>query len=628
MSAYLGETAPDPYDPRRVQQVTGLLATFNEAGVLAASDVHVALRLSKLGGPTDESVELAAALAVRGPRYGHVRVDLRDAPETTTSDLAEIQSQEALPWPELEDWLARLRSSALVAVGAEGPGDRPLRLVGTALYLDRYWRDEGAITEQLLDRTASAGPGVDDAVLDGGMARLFPHEGAEDQRRAAYSALSRRLTVIAGGPGTGKTTTVAKVIALLFEQSVAASSRPPLIALAAPTGKAAARMQEALRSASASLEVSAEVQACLSDAEAMTIHRLLRRRPGNSSRFVHDRYNKLPHDVVIVDEMSMVSLSLMARLLEAIRADARLILVGDPEQLASVEAGAVLADMVSPPLGGEQPSPLPGATVTLRRNYRFSGRLAALAEAVRAGDADRVVDELSMPGDGQVRWADADVEDVDVQAGGMAESVLAPLRDAAVAFGRRLFETAGSGDADAALEVLGSFRLLCAHRQGGSGVGVWTEVVQSWLAGSVEGFSAQPAWYMGRPVMVTANDYALRLFNGDTGVVVARPDGGVSVVFYQNGRAAVVSPSRLSDIETVFAMTVHKAQGSEFDQVALVLPPATSPLLTRELLYTALTRARSSLLVFGSEDSIRCAVSRRAARASGLAERLVAERDP
>ena len=621
------DATADPFDASFVLGAPPALAEFNRSGVLASSDVHVAMRLARLGGEPDEAVLLAAALAVSGPRHGHVRIDLVDVPKTLTTDLDDSRAGQALPWPDPGEWTARLSASPLVSVGPDGPVDRPLRLVGTALYLDRYWRDEGAVAAQLRTRLEAQDSDVDEAVLTDGLARLFPAPGDSgelhtDQRDAAETAVRRRLSVIAGGPGTGKTTTVAKVIALLFDQANAAGSRRPLVALAAPTGKAAARMQEAVRAASAVLDVPAYAQECLAKAEAMTVHRLLRRRPDSSSRFAHDRFNRLPHDVVIVDEMSMVSLSLMARLLEAVRPDARLILVGDPEQLASVEAGAVMADVVAS---------LGDRISRLTSNYRFTGGLASLSDAVSAGDPDKVIEVLRDAGDGKVAWIDAagdaggrvgEGAGRSREAASMRDESLAPLRGAVRDFGRALLTAATEGDDAGALQELGRFRLLCAHRRGDAGVEGWTARIESWLSEDVEGFSPDAGWYLGRPVLVTANDYSLRLFNGDTGVVVTRPGGLLTTVFDQGGRPVSVSPSRLSSVETVFAMTVHKSQGSEFDHVAVVLPPVTSPLLTRELLYTAITRARRSLLVIGQEDSVRAAVEQRVARTSGLAGRL------
>jgi exodeoxyribonuclease V alpha subunit len=333
----------------------------------------------------------------------------------------------------------------------------------------------------------------------------------------------------------------------------------------------------------------------------------------------------------------------MARLLEGVRADARVLLVGDPEQLASVEAGAVLGDIVGPALNGprltldaeahlERLTGAAPAAVTpptggrvgdaiavLRSNYRFSGPLADLARAVRGGDAGGVLEALSSGGSG-VRWLQLD--DDDDLASVARSSRLEPVRAAVVSSGAAVFEAAAARDGAAALDALAQFRLLCAHRRGAAGVSSWTQQIEDWLSESVEGFVPMGDWYLGRPVIVTANDYGLRLFNGDTGVVVAREEGGVGVAFHRGGGLISLSPSRLAAVETVYAMTVHKAQGSEFRRVAVLLPQPSSPALSRELLYTAVTRARETLFVVGSEASIRGAVSRPIARASGLTRRL------
>jgi exodeoxyribonuclease V alpha subunit len=371
----------------------------------------------------------------------------------------------------------------------------------------------------------------------------------------------------------------------------------------------------------------------------MTLHRLLGYNPSNRSRFRHNRLNRLAHDVVVVDETSMVSLSLMARLVEAVRPDARLILVGDPEQLASVEAGAVLGDVVGPAAGGllmrsaarqtlasacgqavpasDPPagSPIGDGVVVLKRVHRFGGVIGRLAEAIQRGDGDDVVGLLAT-GEEAVCWIP-----VDVAADGVSAS-LDVVRVAAVASGRRLVEAARAGQASEAIEALGAFRLLCAHRRGPEGVNTWMSVVERWLAADIEGLTGEGIWYPGRPLLVTANDYSLRLYNGDTGVVIATTPGRVVAAFERGGDIVEVSPTRLAAVETVYALTVHKAQGSQFDTVAVLLPGPDSPILTRELLYTAVTRAQRRLFVAGTEDSIRSAVSRPIARASGLRQAL------
>ncbi len=647
---------PDSYDADVALSEAGILAPFNRAGVLSAADVHVARRLAQLGGEADESVTLAAALAVRAPRLGHVYVDLEAVRRTAADEDDELDLGD-LPWPDPDDWIARLANSGMVTAGENGPDDRPLRLIGTALYLDRYWRDERGVAEALLARADDSGFSLDEAALATGLARLFS-DGAVEPRWAAATAVLRRLCVIAGGPGSGKTTTLARVVALLAEQADDLGGRRPLVGLAAPTGKAAARLEEAVHAEALQLNVAPPLRRHLLSLRASTLHRLLGVRPDSASRFRHHRHHRLPHDVIIVDETSMVALSLMARLIDAVRPDARLILVGDPQQLASVEAGAVLGDIVGPaleqtrmtPAAREQlrrltatapppgppcapaappaPPPPPAAppapdrrvglgdsVVVLRANYRFRGSLAELAAAVRTGDGDRAIRLLSS-GDGSLRWVEVD-DPVD-WSGSAAMAALQPVRMMALAAGTALFEGAVGGNGDAAVDALARFRVLCAHRHGPSGVSSWTRRIEEWLSASLPELATGTAWYLGRPVMVTANDYSLRLFNGDTGVVVARDDGGVTVAFRRAGSLVTVSPARVASADTVFAMTVHKAQGSEFRNVAVMLPGSTSALLTRELLYTAITRAQEGLVVAGSEAAVRTAVSRPIARASGL----------
>lgn len=631
----------DPFEWTSSVAATGALVEFGHAGLLAPSDIHTAVRLTRLAGDGDPGVALGVAFAVRGPRFGHVYVDLATVRHTVTNADEEVDLQ-TLPWPDPVDWSRALAASSLVAVGEDSRSQRPLRLIGTVLYLDRYWRDERAVAEDLAGRAAAAPPLFDREALAEGLGRIFFEDLSGEQRWAAVASVLRRLTVVAGGPGTGKTTTVARLLALLREQADACASRPPLVALAAPTGKAAARMEESVHREATSMPIAAAVRDYLLSTRASTIHRLLARRPDSSSRFRHDRHNRLPHDIVVVDETSMVPLSLMARLVEAVRSDARLILVGDPEQLASVEAGAVLGDIVGPALHGMRMSPAasrslteltgfelptsppPAGTslgdgiVTLSTNHRFRGALARLADAVRRGDADDAV-EVLQSGQPDVSWLPFDFADHPLAADW---SDARPIRDAAVDAGGGLLAAALAGDAPAAVDALGRFRILCAHRHGASGVSVWTQRIEELLVTSVAGFAIDGEWYPGRPVMVTSNDYGLRLFNGDTGAVVVRGDGGLAVAFRRGGSEVSLSPSRLAGVETVFAMTVHKAQGSEFGRVAVILPPPGSPILTRELLYTAVTRAQDNLIVAGSEQSLRAALARPIARASGLTRRL------
>jgi exodeoxyribonuclease V alpha subunit len=597
----------DPRDRRIALGARGLLRVFNEAEVLGVADVHVATRLGAMLGEDDEQVLLAAALAVRAVRAGSICLDLRTVADLPTDALT--VEGEQLPWPEPSAWLTAVGRSPLVR-------EEMLRLVGPRLYLDRYWREEGQVCDALVARIRHAPPLVDDVALDAGLLRVFPHDGFEEQRSAARQAASRWTTVLTGGPGTGKTTTVAGLLALVSEQHELSTGRRPRIALAAPTGKAAARLQEAVQEAVGSDQLTLQDpvdQERLAGLQSSTLHRLLGWRPDSRVRFRHHRANRLPHDVVVVDETSMVSLTMMARLLDAMRPDARLVLVGDPDQLASVEAGAVLADLVDG-FAGTTDSPV----AALLHTHRYGRQIGALAQALRDGQADDVMAALTAGSD-EVELVDPDDE---VAMGGFRNRV------ADVAVELRL--AAERGDADAALEALAQHRLLCAHREGPYGVGGWNRQVER-LVSERTGVTHYDEWYAGRPILVTANDYDQLLNNGDMGVTI-RPagdetDGRLRVVVQVGSKVREFATTRLSGVETVHAMTVHKSQGSQAHTVSVVLPDEDSRLLTRELFYTAVTRAQQKVRVIGTEASIRAAIGREVQRASGLGDRLRAALD-
>ena len=473
---------------------------------------------------------LAVALLVRGLRGGSVCIEL--------ATVASTVGVEDVPWPEPDRWLAAVRASSLLC---EPP---VLHLYDDRLlYLDRYWREEKQVCDDLLALRLS-GPVGDVPTSE----RLFP-AGFEEQRQAAEIALAQAVTVLTGGPGTGKTTTVARLLALLAEQAGGSRLR---IALAAPTGKAAARLQEAVQHEVA--ELSAADRARLGELQAMTLHRLLGSRPDSSSRFRHDRGNRLPHDVIVVDETSMVSLTMMARLLEAVRPDARLVLVGDADQLASVEAGAVLADLVD---GLSARTDV--RVAALRTSHRFGEAIGFLADAIRVGDADRAL-ELLRSGDEHIEFIEDDAPDA-------MRAVLLP-------HALRLREAALFGADDVALATLDEHRLLCAHRVGPYGVRHWNRQVEKWLSEET-GQPSWSEWYPGRPLLLTANDYGLRVYNGDTGVAIAGPDGLRAVVAGAGGPFDFAT-SRLSDVETMHAMTIHKSQGSQADEVTVLMPTEES----------------------------------------------------
>ncbi|HEY3485767.1 MAG TPA: exodeoxyribonuclease V subunit alpha, partial [Ilumatobacteraceae bacterium] len=376
--------------------------------------------------------------------------------------------------------------------------------------------------------------------------------------------------------------------------------------LAAPTGKAAARLTEAVHDAAARLPL--DLAADLTGVQAVTVHRLLEARSGVRRTFRYNRRHPLPQHVVIVDETSMLSLPLTARLLEALSPDARLVLVGDPAQLGSVEAGSVLADVAR---SSQRDLAACRAELVHSRRYPPGSPLDRLAGAVRAGDADGAVAALHSPSTssavaGTVRWIDRPAPDA-------ADDIRRLVEPAALA----TVDHAVAGESHAAIESLANMRLLCAHRRGPYGVEQWNRHVETWL--HADGV-ATAGWYAGRPVMVTANDHRLQLFNGDTGVVVAglRP----LVAFAGAGDVRLVSPAALDAVDTVHATTIHKSQGSEFDEVVVIAPPASSRLATRELLYTAITRARRTVTVVGTADAIRAAVARPTERTTGLPTRL------
>ncbi len=554
-----------------------------------------------------EVSRLAAALAAEATAGGHVCIDLAAVAGTIAFD-------GAVEVPPLDTLLRELETSPLVA---QPGGFAPLVLDGRRLYLHRYWHYETTLAAALLARGNAAVEQIDEPGLQRALDRFFPAMDAtlDLQKLAAAVAGIKRLVVLCGGPGTGKTATVARILAVLTEL---AGPERVAIGLAAPTGKAAARLQAAL---------AAQPEMAAIAPQAVTLHRLLGLAIGGAPRY--HAGNPLPLDVVVVDEASMIDLALAAKLVHALPAHARLILVGDPDQLASVEAGAVLASIAgtasaySPAVGARlarltgQPVPI-GASVSgvsdsivmLERSYRFSATsgIGRLARAVRAGDADAAVEALDA-GD-EVTWQSAEAD---------------ALGDAIYAGYATFFETIrANADARRCFATLAGFRALAAVRDGPFGIHALNRAVEQRLAVHDPAVLHQ-RWYPGRPVMVTRNDYALRLANGDVGIVMrdAASPGGIVVAFEApDGGIRRYSPARMPECETVYAMTVHKSQGSEFDAVLLVLPPEPAPVLSRELIYTGITRARRHVAVLAQADVLRAAIGVRVKRDSALGERI------
>jgi exodeoxyribonuclease V alpha subunit len=608
-----------------------VLSPFIEVGLFGSYELQLARTVRRLQPDVSDTALLALAVAARAPRFGHVcsRLDLAALEQADLTD--DGSPAPALPWPTAGEWAAALDASAIVATPADATVEpvRPLVWDAGRLYLQRYWHYELAVAEDI-HRRATGGERADDpdgpasAVLD----VLFGPDAAghpDLQRRAVLRGLRGGASIIAGGPGTGKTHTVARLLAaatLVAE----AQGFDLQVALAAPTGKAAARMGEAVSREVQALSEAGLIEPALAQVltstTPTTVHSLLGWR--DRTHFQHDRQRPLPHDLVVVDETSMVALPLMARLLDAVKPDAGLVLVGDPFQLASIEAGTVMSDLVGPSgtsgeldEGGEDddagsPRPvLAGRVTVLRRMRRFGedSAIAALAEAIRIGDVEAALALLTQ-GSTEVSWVDPE-----------GASALDRVKSEVVAAGVDMVSAARAGASDAALAAANRVKVLAATRRGPLGVNDWTAMLEAEVSASVPGFSPGRRWHVGRPVMVTANDPINGVFNGDVGVVVAQGTA-MEVALGSSGDVRTLAPSRLDRVETWWAMTIHKSQGSEFDHAVVSLPQAGSPILTRELLYTAVTRARERLTVVGGEESLRAAILRPVARASGLEARL------
>jgi exodeoxyribonuclease V alpha subunit len=557
-------------------------------------------------GAMDDAGILRAVVSLlsQAVGQGHVCLDL----EAVAGQLARIPGgSEPLRLPDADSLVAALRS--LPTLG--GPGEhRPLILDAAGrLYLYRYFRYEVLLAEAIRIRTASGSAISDESALAENIDRYFgPDESGEDrQRQAALMALRKRFSVISGGPGTGKTTTVVRILALMLEQPVGARMR---IAMAAPTGKAAARLASSIAALRDSLPCTDEVKRAI-PSQVTTIHRLLGTIPG-STGFRHNKENPLPFDTVIIDEASMVDLPLMTALVTALQPQARLILIGDRDQLASVEAGAVLGDICR---AAELPgSSIDGCVTVLDRNYRFGegSGIAALSRAVNVGDAGEALRLLADP---------ANVDTISLEATPTRETLRRRLEKPVFEGFRPCLE---AETPEVALRLFDRFRILTALRDGPWGAGGINHTTETLLQEAGLLISGTP-FYRGRPVLVTENDYIHKLFNGDTGIIFPDPETGNLRAFFATpeGTIRAIPPEFLPKHETAFAMTIHKSQGSEFDKVLMILPPQDTLLLTRELIYTGITRARQSVTLWSDEAVFRAAVKRRTERRSGLREMLV-----
>ena len=597
----------------------GMLADFAQAGAIGWSGVHLARTLGRLVGEHRPEVLLAVALCLRAQEAGSVCLPLDDVVQTTFAvepdrdgTPAQLSPPGELPWPEGDEWSVRLAASPLVAVGEQvAENHSPLRLVGRRLYLERNWQAEEDVRKGLLARLDVSPPEVDQRALDAAVDRAFEGFGARAavsrrQREAVRNCVKSWTSVIAGGPGTGKTTTIAQLLRVLDDLA----DRRTTVALASFTGKAAARMQHSLDDSLTRSGQSDEPWRRLQVGRASTLHSLLGARP--HAGFTRNADNPLPYDVLIVDEMSMVSLSLMRALLSALRPSTRLVMVGDPHQLSSVEAGAVLADIVTAdlPVSSHDPS---SAITVLNHSHRFSGPIQELAEAIRDADVDRALALLESDGP-ELEWLPIDPDPGSLtSAAGLPGDLLAQ--------GKAIHSAALAGRTAEALAALDAHRLLCAHRHGRYGVTGWSRAVEQYLRRQLSGYGREGEWYFGRPVLITRNAPELQIANGDTGVVVLA-GGTAEVALTAGDTPRLRSPWLLDSATTMHALTVHKSQGSEYGAVSLVLPPVGSPLLTRELLYTAVTRAQHRVRIIATKDAITQAITTRARRATGLGDRL------
>lgn len=606
------------------------MGPFIAAGIVGRFEVQLvtaAVRaLDAMGEVASDPALLALALVARATRLGHVCLTLDQVDRQLSASRDDGGPAPAAPEPEA--WCQELARSPLVA--SEADADvmplRPLVLVGGRLYLQRYWAFEVAVAEQLRMRRAAELDPVDQGeleaqwnqALDVAFGATEPGvagpDDPDEQRVAALRALAYPVTVIAGGPGTGKTHTVARLL-VAAHRVAARQGRELRAALAAPTGKAANRMRESILERVAELQgdggIDGALAAGLSETVPTTIHRLLGAR--GRTGFRHDHDDPVPYDLVIIDETSMVSLPMLARLLDAVRADARLVLVGDPFQLTSIEAGTVMGDMVGPAAGGHGTGtePLAGRVTELVRGHRFAtgSAMAELALAIQRGQESEVL-QLLEHADGEVHWVRPD----DAPA-------LAALRQQVVQGARDVVECALGGLGPDALAAAQQIKVLAAVRHGSNGLFAWSDLIADAVRDDVPPYRRGGWPRIGTPVMVTGNDPINRLANGDVGVVVH--DGSRTwVVMGGAGQVRLLAPARLGEWEPWWAMTIHKSQGSEFAHAVVALPTVDSPILTRELLYTAVTRGKPEVTIVASEEIIRLAVGRPVARASGLRDRL------
>lgn len=598
-----------------------LLYGLRVQGQLSDLDVHFATLMGKLSNDESQALLLAAALASHVSSMGHVCLSLAEWSDQLVGD---AEMGEALQLPSLGEWREQLIQYQVIG----RPGERTPLILDHAdrLYLHRYWAYEQQLARGLLELSQAEMITPDLSLLQPMLTQLFPvqEEGKTNwQKIAAAVSVMKRLTVISGGPGTGKTSTVVRILALLLQQ---AGDEPLSIALAAPTGKAAARLQASIQQAINQLSLEAPLLEKIPH-QAMTLHRLMGSRR-DSILFRHSAENPLPCDLLIIDEASMVDVALMAKVIAALPAQGRLILLGDRHQLASVEAGAVLGDICSEGRGFSEPfhvqlgsvvgeeisdvTPSQGvlsdSIVELTHSYRFdqNSGIGQLAGAVNRGDAVAALSLLE----------DARFTDIH-----LLKRTDDPIAVALSHYSDYLSRVKQGAPIEAIFAAYEKFRVLCVLRLGEQGVSGLNEAIYEGLV-AAHLIPRADTWYPGRPLLITHNDHNLRLYNGDIGILLQDQAGQKSVYFQTPDGYRTVSPSRLPRHETAFALTVHKSQGSEFESVLFILPANDNPLLSRELIYTGLTRSRTQLLLCDQAGVLTTALNQRIKRTSGLKDLL------
>lgn len=603
------------------------LSRIHKEGHLDDIDLEFSRFLGGFQADGSWSVILAAALASRAFRNGHVCISLDEYAGSTIFQESDIR----IKAPPLEDWIKSLRESPV----AGKPGTYHPLILDDAhrLYLHKHWQYEQDLAKNIINRASEGGKALNHDLLKDGLNRLFGEsKGSMEvdwQKVAAVTALNNSFTVISGGPGTGKTTTVVKIIALLLEQEVAAGHLPSM-ALAAPTGKAAARLEESVSGSVNDLDIPQEIKEAI-PSKAKTLHQLLgARRHRSGFRFNAD--NPLPYDVIIVDEASMVDQAMMSKLMEALLQDTRLILIGDKDQLASVEAGSVLGNICAfqqnsfssefgellKQLSISLPerflesgkSRLSDHIILLQKSYRFDKEsgIPQLSSFVNEGNVSRTLELLD----------DDQLKDVNLIGVNDSAKLNELLEQSVGSFYEPLVKATAL---ETMFEIFNAFRMLSPHRKGPLGIEDLNKRIQKLLI-SKGLISPYERWYHGRPVIINRNDYSLGLNNGDIGICFKNEEKESGVYFQQQDTFKAIAPSRIPDHDTAFSLTVHKSQGSEFDEVLVMLPNQPSKILSRELLYTAISRARKSVTLAGSREVLTKGIEKKLQRSSGLKDLL------